>query len=112
MSAPLKSAPVSERSEIEAGWQTTKRVAPFLWPVGNFDLRARVVLALLALVATKFIAILAPILQAWAVDDLAGSGVPAKLTLPMRGCRRPVMTRAVVDLPLPDSPTTATVRRL
>ncbi len=76
MSAPLKSAPVSERSEIEAGWQTTKRVAPFLWPVGNFDLRARVLLALLALVATKFIAILAPILQAWAVDDLAGSGVP------------------------------------
>ncbi|MEC8807162.1 MAG: ABC transporter ATP-binding protein/permease [Pseudomonadota bacterium] len=76
MSAPLKSAPVSERSEIEAGWQTTKRVAPFLWPVGNFDLRARIVLALLALVATKFIAILAPILQAWAVDDLAGSGVP------------------------------------
>ena len=51
MSAPLKSAPITERSEIEAGWHTTKRVAPFLWPVGNFDLRARVVLALLALVA-------------------------------------------------------------
>ena len=56
--------------------RTIQRVAPFLWPVGNFDLRARVVLALLALVATKFVAILAPILQAWAVDDLAGSGVP------------------------------------
>ena len=56
--------------------RTVKRVSPFLWPVGNFDLRARVVLALLALVATKFVAIIAPILQAWAVDDLAGSGVP------------------------------------
>ena len=33
-------------------------------------------LALLALVATKFTAIVAPILQAWAVDDLADSGVP------------------------------------
>jgi hypothetical protein len=43
-----------------------------MWPVGNFDFRARVVIALLALVATKFVAILAPILQAWAVDDLAG----------------------------------------
>ena len=53
-----------------------KRVSPFIWPVGNFDLRARVVLALLALVATKFVAILSPILQAWAVDDLAGSGLP------------------------------------
>ena len=70
-------APASARSESEAAWQTTKRVAPFIWPAGNFDLRARVVLALLALVATKFVAILSPILQAWAVDDLAGSGVPA-----------------------------------
>ena len=47
-----------------------------MWPVGNFDFRARVVIALLALVGTKFVAILAPILQAWAVDDLAGEGVP------------------------------------
>ena len=75
MPASSNSTPASERSEIEAALRTTKRVAPFIWPVGNFDLRARVVLALIALVATKFIAILAPILQAWAVDDLAGSGV-------------------------------------
>ncbi|MGB1999889.1 MAG: ABCB family ABC transporter ATP-binding protein/permease [Candidatus Puniceispirillaceae bacterium] len=47
-----------------------------MWPVGNFDLRARVVIALLALIGTKFVAILAPILQAWAVDDLATGGVP------------------------------------
>ena len=75
MPASSNSTPASERSEIEAALRTTKRVAPFIWPVGNFDLRARVVLALIALVATKFIAILAPILQAWAVDDLAGDGV-------------------------------------
>ena len=67
---------VSEQSESRAAWRTVKRVSPFMWPAGNFDLRARVVLALLALVATKFVAILAPILQAWAVDDLADSGVP------------------------------------
>ena len=65
-----------EPSESKAAWRTVRRVSPFIWPVGNFDLRARVVLALLALVATKFTAILAPILQAWAVDDLADSGVP------------------------------------
>ena len=34
------------------------------------------VLALLALVAAKCVAILSPILQAWAVDDLVGSGLP------------------------------------
>lgn len=61
--------------EQRAAWSTTKRVAPFIWPKNDFDLRARVVLALLALVGSKFIAILAPIFQAWAVDDLAGSGV-------------------------------------
>ncbi len=66
----------SEQSEIRAAWRTVKRVSPFIWPVGNFDLRVRVILALLALVATKFVAILSPILQASAVDDLAGIGVP------------------------------------
>ena len=66
----------SEQSETNAAWRTVKRVLPFIWPAGSFDLRARVVLALLALVATKFVAILSPILQAWAVDDLAGSGLP------------------------------------
>ncbi len=52
-----------------------KRVSPFIWPIGDFDLRARVVFALLALAGSKFIAVLAPILQAWAVDDLVGSGL-------------------------------------
>ena len=64
-----------QKSEKQAAWNTTKRVAPFVWPAGDFDLRARVVLAMLALVGSKFIAILAPILQAWAVDDLAEAGV-------------------------------------
>jgi ATP-binding cassette, subfamily B, heavy metal transporter len=64
------------QTEGTAAWRTVKRILPFIWPVNNFDLRTRVVLALLALVATKCVAILSPILQAWAVDDLAGSGLP------------------------------------
>ena len=52
-----------------------KRVSPFIWPIGDVDLRARVVFALLALAGSKFIAVLAPILQAWAIDDLVGSGL-------------------------------------
>ena len=67
---------VSIQTEGKAARRTLKRVLPFIWPANNLDLRARVVLALLALVATKFVAILSPILQAWAVDDLAGSGLP------------------------------------
>ena len=68
--------PTSEQSEGEAAWRVIKRVAPFIWPSNNFNLRARVALALLALVAAKAIAILGPILQASAVDDLAGENVP------------------------------------
>ncbi len=52
-----------------------KRVSPFIWPIGDFNLLARVVFALLALAGSKFIAVLAPILQVWAVDDLVGSGL-------------------------------------
>ena len=63
----------SELNESQAALRTVKRVSPFIWPIGDFDLRARVVFALLAL-AEAIIAVLAPILQAWAVDDLVGSG--------------------------------------
>ena len=75
MSDKKQSGNSTQKSEKQAAWNTTKRVAPFVWPAGDFDLRARVVLAMLALVGSKFIAILAPILQAWAVDDLAEAGV-------------------------------------
>ena len=75
MSDNKQSGNSRQKSEKQAAWNTTKRVAPFVWPAGDFDLRVRVVLALLALVGSKFIAILAPILQAWAVDDLAEAGV-------------------------------------
>ena len=75
MSDNKQSGNSRQKSEKQAAWNTTKRVAPFVWPAGDFDLRARVVLAMLALVGSKFIAILAPILQAWAVDDLAEAGV-------------------------------------
>ena len=66
----------SIKTEGRAAWRTVKRVLPFIWPETNFELRARVVLALLALVLAKCLAILSPIFQAWAVDDLAGSRLP------------------------------------
>ncbi len=66
----------SRKSENEAAWRIIKRISPLMWPKGDFDLRARVLLSLLALVVAKLIAVLAPILQAWAVDDLAGNLTP------------------------------------
>ena len=66
----------SLHTEGRAAWRTVKRILLFIWPVSNFDLRTRVVLALMALVAAKCVATLSPILQARAVDDLAGGGLP------------------------------------
>ena len=66
----------SIKTENQAAWRIIKRVSPFIWPKGDLNLRVRVLLALVALVAAKLFAVLAPIFQAWAVDDLAGSLVP------------------------------------
>ena len=44
-----------QKTEIQAAWKTTKRVSPFIWPVGDTKLRARVVLALLALIGSIII---------------------------------------------------------
>ena len=52
----------SLQTEGRAAWRTVKRILPFIWPVSNFDLRTRVVLALMALVAAKCVATLSPIL--------------------------------------------------
>jgi len=62
-------------SEIQASWKITKQVSPYIWPAGNKELRLRVVFALLALVGSKIIAIIGPLLQAWAVDELAGNNI-------------------------------------
>jgi len=56
------------------GWQTIRRVAPYLWPEGQFWVKWRVVVALLLLVAAKVIGIFTPILYKWAVDSLGATG--------------------------------------
>ena len=50
-----------------------KAVLPYLWPVGRFDLKLRVVLALLCLVLAKVITVLTPFAYKYAVDALTGA---------------------------------------
>ena len=64
--------------DIEArrsGWRTIRKVAPYLWPEGDNRLRTRVVLAMLALVLSKVIAVATPFFYKAAVDNLSGEGV-------------------------------------
>jgi ATP-binding cassette, subfamily B, heavy metal transporter len=59
----------------EAGqWETLKGLFPYLWPAGRPDLKFRVVIALLLLVASKVITVLTPYAFKYATDALAGTG--------------------------------------
>ena len=60
-----------EEDDTYSGWQTIKRVSPYLWPKNRFWLRVRVVLAMLSLVLAKVTTALTPLLFIAAVDALA-----------------------------------------
>jgi len=60
-----------------SGWATIAKVAPYLWPEGETGLRARVVLAMTALLISKLIAVGSPMLYKAAVDALAPSPLDA-----------------------------------
>ena len=51
-------------------FQTLWTLAPYLWPAGQLEMRARVVLALVFIIASKVAAVYVPVLLARAVDEL------------------------------------------
>ena len=55
-----------------SGWQTLRRVAPYLWPDGQAWVKRRVVLALTFLLLAKLVSVTTPWLYKLAVDRLAG----------------------------------------
>ena len=63
-------------------WTTLRELAPYLWPPGRGDLKARVVVALLLLVAAKLTNVFVPILLKMAVDRL-GSGEAVLIAAPI-----------------------------
>jgi ATP-binding cassette, subfamily B, heavy metal transporter len=64
---------MTKPSEIasESGWRTIRRVIPFVWPEDNPGLRARVVVAMVALVASRLATVATPVFFKAAVDGLA-----------------------------------------
>ncbi|MGX9353840.1 ABCB family ABC transporter ATP-binding protein/permease [Roseobacteraceae bacterium S113] len=58
--------------ERASGVRTIRRVMPYLWPEGRADLRMRVILAMVALVLSKVVTIITPMLYKQAVDALGG----------------------------------------
>ncbi|MFO1208436.1 MAG: ABC transporter ATP-binding protein/permease [Amaricoccus sp.] len=70
-------APIAETSGASA-WRTIRRVSPYLWPPGEPGVKARVVLALAALLASKLATVATPAVFKAAVDALAPAAPAAK----------------------------------
>ncbi|MGR3485946.1 MAG: ABCB family ABC transporter ATP-binding protein/permease [Paracoccaceae bacterium] len=62
-----------------SGLRTIRKVAPYLWPEDEPWVKRRVVFALLALVLSKVVAVLTPLVYGAAVDVLAGEADPAAM---------------------------------
>jgi ABC-type transport system involved in Fe-S cluster assembly fused permease/ATPase subunit len=59
---------------------------PYMWPAGRPDLKQRVLVALLALVAAKVVTVLVPFAFKWATDVLTGEGgAPAYVPVLLAG---------------------------
>jgi ATP-binding cassette subfamily B protein len=56
-----------------SGWQTMRRVAPYLWPDGQAWVKRRVIAALGFLLLAKLVSISTPYIYKLAVDSLAGA---------------------------------------
>ena len=68
MSRKLPTSPAGFASGDGDQWQTLKSLLPYLWPEGRMDLKVRVVLAMIALVASKIITVLTPYSFKYATD--------------------------------------------
>ena len=76
MTSPTDAAP--SRPEPRGDLSTLKTLAPYLWPKGETEMRARVVVALVFLALAKVATVYVPVLYKQAVDLVSGGpGFPA-----------------------------------
>jgi ATP-binding cassette, subfamily B, heavy metal transporter len=64
-----------------SGWQTMRRVGPYLWPEGQTWIKRRVVLALSFLIVAKLISVTTPYFYKLAVDALGGKEPTAAMAM-------------------------------
>ena len=65
----------SEYLERKSGVRTIIRVAPYLWPKGQPEIKYRVIFSMLALILSKVIAVYTPLIYRDAVNALSNQGV-------------------------------------
>ena len=81
MSSPHAAAPGGVKGTIREELRSLVRLAPYLWPKDAPGLKARVVLAILFLVASKAVNVYVPVLYKHAVDALSGAGGAATVPI-------------------------------
>ncbi|WP_413719720.1 ABCB family ABC transporter ATP-binding protein/permease [Silicimonas sp. MF1-12-2] len=69
------------RTERGSGWRTIRKVAPYLWPDELPWVKRQVVLAMIALLVSKIVAVANPFFYKAAVDALGGENVDAAWAL-------------------------------
>jgi ATP-binding cassette, subfamily B, heavy metal transporter len=74
--------PAAQSKKAHGQWAAFATLLPHLWPKGQFEMRARVVIALLCLAAAKFFNIFVPMLFKRLVDHL-GHKPDLAITLPL-----------------------------
>ncbi len=75
------SDPDHQSAARRSGLRTIRRVIPYLWPADNREIRIRVVLALIALVAARVVSVVTPFLYKGAVDAMAPGGADSGATV-------------------------------
>ena len=66
----------SDPKKQNGGFATVRSLLPFLWPAGEWGIKARVVIAVLLLIAAKIAVVWVPIFYKDAVDALTGETEP------------------------------------
>ncbi len=61
------------------GWKTLQRFLPYLWPKGNPDLRVRIALALILVLAAKSVTLALPFAYKGAVNAMEDTGAAAQI---------------------------------
>jgi ATP-binding cassette subfamily B protein len=75
----------------ESMFVTLRSLWPYMWPAGRADLKQRVIVALMTLVAAKIVTVFVPYTYKWATDalvkpdpgDVAAIGLAAVITVPI-----------------------------
>lgn len=77
-----------DATDRRSDWSTVRTLAPYLWPAGRGDLKARVVLSLSFLFAAKAMTVAVPVILKYAVDALTaesgdGTATPVLVAVPV-----------------------------